>query len=114
MQKANLFDIAQLTDKSHEVLEVLADGDAVIERIVSFGQTTGQTWCDQGKDEWVILLKGTATLEFETDGYVQLSGGDYLLIPAHKKHRVTYTSLEPACVWLAVHANFTHFEAENQ
>ena len=76
-----------------------------IERIVSKGHITpaGQ-WYDQAWDEWVILLQGKATLAYEQDQHtVQLTAGDYLLIPAHTRHRVEWTPPGINTVWLAVH-----------
>ncbi|MGA1199705.1 MAG: cupin, partial [Candidatus Latescibacterota bacterium] len=32
---------------------------------------------------------------------------DHILIPAHKKHRVTHTSTDPPCIWLAIHGSLT-------
>jgi hypothetical protein len=34
---------------------------------------------------------------------VRLGPGDWLLIPAHQKHRVAWTDPEAETVWLAVH-----------
>jgi len=34
-----------------------------------------------------------------------ISSGDHLLLPAHLRHRVAYTSSGPGCVWLAVHGD---------
>ncbi|PSF36033.1 cupin [Aphanothece hegewaldii CCALA 016] len=75
-----------------------------IERIISTGQTTplGQ-WYDQEQVEWVILLQGEAVIFFEDGLRCKLLRGDYLLIKAHQKHRVEYTSIEPPCIWLAIH-----------
>ena len=90
-----------------ETVDVLLDRPgARIERIVSTGQTTppGQ-WYDQPGDEWVALLAGRATLRFKDGALVQLSPGDWLLIPARVRHRVEETSADPPCVWLAVHAS---------
>ncbi len=56
-------------------------------------------WYDQAQAEWVVLLAGSATLEFE-DGMLTLAAGDALLIPAHLKHRVARSQ---AAVWLALH-----------
>ena len=92
-----------------ELFEVLAGNENIrIERIVSQGHASPEGfWYDQPTDEWVILLQGKARIFFETDGETELITGNYLLIPAHKKHRVTYTSMEPACVWLAVYGIMT-------
>ena len=90
----------------HEVFETLVSGDILIERIISTGQTTPEgEWYDQKKDEWVILLQGEAKLLFEEGSDVKMVKGDYLFIKAHEKHRVIHTSVDPPCIWLAVHAN---------
>ena len=76
-----------------------------IERIISRGNVTpaGQ-WYDQANDEWVLLLQGKATIAYEHDPVdLTLTSGDYLLIPAHKRHRVTWTAPDIDTVWLAVH-----------
>lgn len=75
-----------------------------IERILSTGQTTppGQ-WYDQSQAEWVLLLQGSATLTYEDGTALAMAPGDYVLIPAHVRHRVDYTSSDPPCLWLAIH-----------
>jgi len=50
----------------------------------------------------VILLKGRATLLFENDEQIILSAGDYIIIPAHKKHRVEWTVPETETIWFAI------------
>lgn len=75
-----------------------------IERIVSAGQVTPKDApYDQPHDEWVMLLAGGARLWLEGEGERNLTPGDALLIAAHVRHRVTWTSVEPPAVWLAVH-----------
>lgn len=101
----NLFDLpATLTQ--HEFYERIAEGDLMIERIISTGQTTpvGE-WFDQDRDEWVVLIQGEARILFENEEEIALKSGDYILIKAHEKHRVTYTSTTPACIWLAIYGN---------
>ena len=72
-----------------------------IERIVSHGQSSPpEEWFDQAEDEWVCLLVGEARLAFDGGGERALRAGDWLMIPAHRRHRVLATSA-PA-VWLAV------------
>ncbi len=103
---ANIFNLpASLPDE--ELFETLLKSENVlIERIISTGQTTPPgEWYDQEKDEWVILLQGKAELSYADGSKIKLSAGDYVFIPAHQKHRVEYTSSEPSCIWLAVHAN---------
>ncbi|MHC1774438.1 MAG: cupin domain-containing protein [Lentimicrobium sp.] len=107
MKPANIFDIKNTEGRVSEVFETLVEGSAKIERIISHGQITPENeWFDQDNDEWVILLQGQATILIEDIGEMYLLAGSYLLIPAHHKHRVTYTSESPACIWLAVHGNF--------
>jgi cupin 2 domain-containing protein len=76
-----------------------------IERIVSQGHCSGQGfWYDQEEHEWVILLEGSAAIQFECDPEpVQLRPGSYLNIPAHARHRVVCTSPTERTVWLAIH-----------
>jgi cupin 2 domain-containing protein len=82
-----------------EILAGLPDG-ARVERIVSRGEASPPGfWHDQDDDEWVMLAAGTATVVFE-DHRARLRSGDWLLIPAHCRHRVASTSKD--AVWLAV------------
>ncbi len=79
-------------------------GGLRIERIVSAGQCSPPGfWYDQDESEWVVIIQGRATIQFETDAQpVELSAGSYLNIPAHVKHRVASTSPTEETVWLAV------------
>lgn len=92
-----------------EVFEPLATGNGIkIERIISTGQATPDgEWYDQEQAEWVVLLQGEAVVKFDDGREYALQPGDYLLIPAHDKHRVESTSSEPPCVWIAVFADMT-------
>ncbi len=76
-----------------------------LERIVSAGQATpAGEWYDQDTHEWVILLSGRAGLLFEHETQVhELQPGDYVLIPAHCRHRVEWTDHTQHTVWLALH-----------
>lgn len=88
-----------------ELFETLAQTDTVhIERIVSRGHSTPTgDWYDQERDEWVLLLKGAARLLFEDGSEAAMGPGDWLAIPAHRKHRVAWTDPEQETIWLAVH-----------
>ncbi len=91
---------------SEEQLEVLQTGEGIrIERIVSRGQVSPEGfWYDQNEAEWVLVLKGAATLMFEgKKDSVFLGPGDYLNIAAHTRHRVEWTDPDQETVWLAVH-----------
>lgn len=89
---------------SDEMFTDLISADGVrIERIVSNGQTTpAGEWYEQDRDEWVALIQGAAVLEYENGEKMRLSAGDHLLIPAHRRHRVDFTSENPPCIWIAV------------
>ncbi len=90
---------------AHEQVTTLLSAAAIrIERIVSRGQSSAADfWYDQPQAEWVTVLAGAATVTFEGDTAVQLAPGDYLHIPAHRRHRVDWTDPAQATVWLAVH-----------
>ena len=73
-----------------------------IERIVSSGYSSPEGfWYDQEYDEFILLMQGEATLEFE-DKQMDMKAGDYLIVPKNCKHRIAKSSLDPACVWLCV------------
>jgi cupin 2 domain-containing protein len=73
-----------------------------LEHIVSRGQVSARGfWYDQMDPEWVLLLRGTATLDFGGAGMLDLQAGDSLTIPAHAKHRVDKVSED--ALWLALH-----------
>lgn len=76
-----------------------------IERIISYGQSTPDgEWYDQGHDEWVLLLSGSADLLVDGESEARrLLPGDYLLLPAHCRHRVLRTDPDEKTVWLAIH-----------
>jgi cupin 2 domain-containing protein len=89
-----------------EIFQVLlATGNFRLERIVSTGQATPPgEWYDQDTQEWVVLLSGGAGLRFADEPEPRvLRPGDYLLIPAHRRHRVEWTDPGQPTVWLALH-----------
>ena len=92
-------------DLSNEVFNVLAGSDHVkIERIVSSGHNSPESgWYDQDRNEWVMVVQGNAEIEFDNGPSIQLGEGDYVNIPAHRRHRVTYSSVNPETIWLTVH-----------
>jgi cupin 2 domain-containing protein len=91
-------------DLSAEVFEDIVSSESVrIERIVSQGHTSPASgWYDQQENEWVIVLQGTARLLFENGREVSLDPGDFVDIPAHCKHRVSWTDPAQPTIWLAV------------
>ena len=104
IEKGNLF--ASIPEElSEELFNALVWSKNVrIERIVSKGHSSPASgWYDQVENEWVAVLKGEAKIAFENDEVVHLVAGDHLTIPAHKRHKVTWTSSYTETVWLAVH-----------
>ena len=96
----NIFNLPPLP-LPEELTTILAENsDVRIERIISTGQTS--QWYDQAQTEFVVLLEGNAAIEFEGGRSVALARGDTLLIKPHERHRVSFTSSEPPCVWLCV------------
>jgi len=95
----NIFDLSDLP-LSEEFSTILAESGKIrIERIISTGQTSD--WYDQSETELVALLQGEARIEFE-DREVTMVKGDYIIIKPHERHRVSFTSSKPPCVWLCV------------
>ena len=91
------------TGLPEELIETLCENRNVrIERIISNGHTSPPGfWYDQPQHEWVVLLKGAARIGFE-DQTFDLHPGDFINIPAHKKHRIEWTTPNEPTVWLAV------------
>ena len=96
----NIFDLPTLP-LQEELTTILAKGKNIrVERIISTGQTSD--WYDQEEADFVVLLDGNAEIEFENKPHIALQKGDTLIIAPHERHRVSYTSADPPCVWLCV------------
>jgi cupin 2 domain-containing protein len=103
MYSVNIFDSLP-KDLSLEVFEDIIHASTIrIERIISKGHSSPDTgWYDQDESEWIMLVEGKATLEFESGSTCELSAGDYINIPAHVKHKVVWTDPNQITIWLAV------------
>ena len=91
-----------------ELTETLSRGKALrIERIVSTGQATPEgEWYDQEDDEFVLLVAGAARVLIAGEAQArELRPGGWLLLPAHCRHRVTWTESDPPTAWLAIRFN---------
>ncbi len=100
----NIFENIPIVSDKERIEVLLEKENILIERIVSFGfHSPEDFWYNQDKNEWVLLLTGEAEIEFRDDTHIRMKAGDYLFIPAHQQHRVTYTSNENNCTWLAFH-----------
>lgn len=98
----NIFDDLPQHMPKEVVQTLIQAADVRIERIISHGHASAADfWYDQSQNEWVIVLKGAARLRFE-DGMAEMKPGDFINIPAFKKHRVDWTTSEEPTVWLAV------------
>ena len=82
--------------------ELVSFKNTTIERIVSSGHVSSEDWMDQSHFEWVAVIQGEACVIFDTQETFVLKTGDHLSIPPRQKHRVTYTSINPECIWIAV------------
>ena len=60
-------------------------------------------WYDQREQEWVLLLRGSARLQFEDEAEPRdLCVGDSLLLAPHRRHRLLATDPDPGTLWLAL------------
>ena len=91
---------------AEELFETLAAVDGVrIERIISKGhRTEPDRWYDQAWHEWVLLVAGEACIRLESEADARrLLPGQWLLLPAHCRHRVEWTLPDQQTIWLALH-----------
>lgn len=109
MQQDNFFELSQKLIQEHagdvnEMAAILTEvAGGRVEVIVSSGHASPEGFVyDQHEDEWVMVLQGNAIMEVEDELY-ELSVGDNLFLPKRTKHRIIFTSSNPACLWLAVY-----------
>jgi cupin 2 domain-containing protein len=90
-------------DQRGESVETLVAAPGLrIERIISRGHASPEgLWYDQEQSEFVVLLKGSARLQF-ADESVEMKAGDSINIPAHRRHRVEWTTPAEPTIWLAI------------
>ena len=107
VESGNLFANVAAAGADEDVAVLLAAGGVQIKRIVSHGQASpADFWYDQNEAEWVLVLSGAAGLLIDGEAAVRRLGpGDYLLIPAHVRHRVAWTATDSPTVWLAIHVS---------
>lgn len=102
----NIFDDipAELPEEHFLKICELGKGQARVERIVSHGHASPEGfWYEQDEDEWVLILGGEAHLRIENrDHPVVLRPGDSILLPAHCRHRIDWTTPDQKTIWLAV------------
>jgi len=99
----NIFDEIPSLLESEAFDEILMSENVRIERILSKGHVSPESgWYDQEENEWVIILRGSAVLDFDDGTTVRLDAGSHFNISAHRKHMVSWTEPDTVTVWLAV------------
>lgn len=101
---SNIFELIP-DEISSELFENIVTSENIrIERIISKGHFSPESgWYDQDENEWVIVLKGQAKIEFDSQAPVHLVIGSYLNIPAHTLHKVSWTDPDTETIWLAIY-----------
>lgn len=100
--KENIFNDIKIDLENEQFFNILKNEKVRIEKIISNGQTSPKDfWYCQEENEFVLLLKGEAILEFENNE-ISLKEGDYINIKAYVKHRVKKTSKSEPTIWLAI------------
>jgi cupin 2 domain-containing protein len=105
VQIGNLFHNIASAEADEQVTQLLETLGVRIARIVSHGHASPSGyWYDQDDAEWVMVVSGAAGLLIEGEPEARRLGpGDYVLIPAHVRHRVDWTAADQPTIWLAVH-----------
>ncbi len=108
MKSKSIFLIPNHDFSKSEFFETLQESSKIkIERIVSKGNSDNvDFWYQQARDEWVILVQGTAKIKFEDGEILEMLAGEHVFIPRDKKHKIIETSTRPECIWIGVHADF--------
>ncbi|MDP8227170.1 MAG: cupin domain-containing protein [Candidatus Celaenobacter polaris] len=101
----NLFEKIPANLEEEYFEKLLKNEHFSLERIISEGQITPiGTWLCEDTNEWVILLSGSAKIQFKLSGStLSLHPGDHFTIPAGTYHRVEWTDPNAKTVWLAMH-----------
>jgi len=94
----NIYDY-KVPSIGEEFITLLQHKNVQINHIVSSDKLEDKTYI-QDEDEWVVVLKGSATLLVDNKE-VKLKKGDTLFIPAKTPHKVLQTLNDT--LWLAVH-----------
>ena len=85
------------------ITTLVSNASTRVERIVSRGHASDPGfWYDQDEHELVVVIAGHARLELADQGELDLRAGDYIVLPAHVRHRVSWTDPAADTVWLAV------------
>ena len=88
-----------IPDMDEEFTTLLKHKNIQINHIVSSDKLEEKLYI-QDEDEWLVLLKGKATLLLDNETKT-LKSGDTLFIPAKTPHKILSTS--KGTLWLTVH-----------
>ncbi|WP_320676522.1 Nif11 domain/cupin domain-containing protein [Prochlorococcus sp. MIT 1300] len=91
--------------KGDESKHIIHQGDTWrLELVQSFAASSPQGfWYDQLEHEWILLLRGSATIKFkDPELLLELNVGDQLHLPPHRLHRVERTDPLPGTLWLTL------------
>ena len=98
----NIFTGATAPPGLEQCLTLFESPGTRVERIVSNAhRSPAGFWYDQPEEEWVMVLRGQATLEFADGESVAMRAGDHVTIASHVRHRVMETGADT--IWLAVY-----------
>jgi len=101
LKKGNFLKNLPKNLSEERIEEIFSSENIKIERIISEGQISPNNfWFNQDKNEFVYLISGEAEIEFENFPKSKLLPGDYIIIPAETRHRVSYTSKNEQTIWL--------------
>ena len=102
--QTNLFSSTCPTEGEERVDRLLEGPYWRLERIHScLASSPAGFWYDQRETEWVMVLRGSAQLQFEDEQQPRdLCVGDSLLISPNRRHRVVTTDPDPGTLWLAL------------
>ena len=100
----NIFKDFLPDDRSEQEEKLFSIEKGRVLRIKSSGQMSPPGhWYEQMEDEWAVVLSGRGELEWTDGSRRMLESGDSIFLEKGNKHRVSYTSLEPPCIWLAIY-----------
>jgi cupin 2 domain-containing protein len=95
----NIFDNAAPPPVGENFEPLLSVGSLVIERILSSAKIVSTEY-RQAQHEWVLLLRGEASLSIAGE-FVAMKAGDYVFLEAGTPH--TVLAVSDGALWLGVH-----------
>lgn len=100
MLGSQLLDLnASITGKDIGVPEIKTFGFATFQKAMA----TTDSWSSHGGPELVFVIEGEACWELENEALIPVSGGQFALFPANKKHRIVNGLYPPShSFWIVV------------